>query len=237
MNPLTIKWRWLPAIVGVILGVAAFIPDITPEPISHVLVPVVSSGFGWGAVALVTALFACSLKSAVTAGIGTLVLATVTYYCLILFVSQRWHQNATMTLNGHAASLAGLMSVLRSLAFWLCGSICGGSLMGWLAHQLRHGSIRRGTVGLGVIFGLLGGQGLYTFFNMTFIWVGPIDSFAWHQMRTASVQLLLATATLVVAIRLRNRPVNWAILAATAMVSVVVSATLWYVIQSVTLTM
>jgi hypothetical protein len=116
---------------GTCLGVAAFAVDFVSESVARFIVPIASSGSGWGAAALMVALAAHSRRPALR-GIVFLTTATLAYYTLILVVSQRWYHP-----DGGSGPSNGSASLVRSLACWLLGSLCGGVTMGFLADRIR----------------------------------------------------------------------------------------------------
>lgn len=222
---------------GVALGTAAFSADLVPEAVGRFLVPVFSSGFAWGVVALAVSFFAATLTSALVAGVGTLVLATLIYYGLIVSLSQRWYHGSNGSGPEGAASLGGLSSVIHASTFWLVGSLFGGLVLGCVAYVVRVGSTPNASIALGVAFGLLTGEAAYAVFHAAFIWVGPVDSFVWARIGSAAVQFLLATATVLVTVRLRRRLVSLRVLLLTAAGSTVASVAIWHLIESVRTTL
>lgn len=219
-----------PVLAGVALGMAAFTVDLVPEAVGRFLVPAFSSGFAWAVVTLAVSYYAATLRSALVAGIGTLAVATVTYYGLIASLSRQW-------LSGLAPPPDGLGSIMRASAFWLAGSLFGGLVLGYLAHVFRTGTTRNAGIALGVAFGLLAGEAAYTVLYMAFVWVGPIDSFVWTRLGTAAVQLLLAAVAALVALRLRRPPVSLRVFLMAAAVSMVASIASWHLIELVRMTL
>ncbi|MCX4469926.1 hypothetical protein OOK41_06345 [Micromonospora sp. NBC_01655] len=221
-----------PVLAGVALGMAAFAVDLVPEAVGRFLVPAFSSGFAWGVVALAVSCYAPTLRSALVAGVGTLALATLTYYGLVASLSRQW-----LSGSGPTPSPDGLSSVTRASAFWLAGALSGGLVLGCLAHVVRVGTARNASIALGVAFGLLTSEAAYAIFHVIFIWVGPVDSFVWARLGAAAVQLLLAAAVAFFALRLRRPPVSLWVFLVTATVSTAVSAASWHLIESVRMTL
>lgn len=210
---------------GACLGLAAFGMDFASAPIAIFVVPIVSSGSGWGTAALIAALSAHGRRSAVLRAILLLTTATLTYYAMILVVGQRWYHP-----EGGGDSLGGLASVSASLVFWLLGSLCGGLVLGFLADLIRRGSFRGTPVAAAVTFALLGGEGGYAFFHTAFIWVGPIDSFIRDRLLSALVQVTLAAAVAALALRSRQSAVSWGTFVAALAVSSAASIAVWHVL-------
>ncbi|MEU7613144.1 DUF6518 family protein [Micromonospora sp. NPDC049204] len=219
-----------PVLAGIAMGMVAFIADLVPETVGRFLVPAFSSGFAWGIVALVVSYYAPTLRSALVAGVGTLALATLTYYGLIASLGRQW-------LSGSAPPPDGLGSVVRASAFWVAGSLFGGLVLGYLAHVFRAGTTRNAGIALGVALGLLAGEAAYTVLRIAFVWVGPMDSFVWTRLGTAAVQLLLAAVAALVAIRLRRPPVSRRVFLMAVAVSTVASIANWHLIESVRMTL
>ncbi|MEU7997843.1 hypothetical protein AB0B83_21250, partial [Micromonospora sp. NPDC049060] len=113
----------------------------------------------------------------------------------------------------------------------------GGSVLGYLAHVFRTGTTRNAGVALGVALGLLVGEAAYTVLYIAFAWVGPMDSFVWTRLGTAAVQLLLAAAAALVALRLRRPPISLRVFLMAAAVSTVASIASWHFIESVRMTL
>ncbi|TDB72472.1 DUF6518 family protein [Micromonospora sp. KC723] len=219
-----------PVLAGVALGMAAFTADLVPEAVGRLLVPAFSSGFAWAAVALAVSYYAATLRSALVAGVGTLALATLTYYSLVASLSRQW-------LSGSAPPPDGLGSTMRASAFWLAGSLLGGLVLGYFAHVLRTGTTRNAGMALGVALGLLAGEAAYTLLYIAFVWLGPMDSFVWTRLGAATVQLLLAAAAALVALRLRRPPVSLRVFLMAAAVATVASIASWHLIESVRMTL
>ncbi|MBQ1072115.1 hypothetical protein KBX06_02880 [Micromonospora sp. C31] len=195
---------------------AAFTADLVPEAVGRFLVPAFSSGFGWAVVALAVGYYAPTCRSALVTGVGTLALATLTYYGLVAWLSRQW-------LSGSAPPPDGLGSIMRASAFWLVGSLFGGLVLGYLAHVFRAGTTRNAGTALGVALGLLAGEAAYTVLYIAFVWVGPMDSFVWTRLGSAAVQLLLAAAGTLVALRLCRPQVSLRAFLMAAAVSAVAS--------------
>ncbi|WP_213452251.1 hypothetical protein [Rhizomonospora bruguierae] len=207
---------------------AAVVPDLFPNSATELLLPVVSSGFAWGLVALLAAMLANERVSAIRFAIGALSLATVTYYTLIVFLSRRWYHKPDALTGGE--SWYGLLSVIRSAVFWVAASGCAGLMMGVLADIMRRGSARNSTVATGVAFGLLAGQGTYGLFHIAVLWAGPFDAFAVDQLRSALIQMLFVGGAFALVLWNRERTVSWPALALSLMLSTMASATIWHAI-------
>ncbi|WP_320066551.1 DUF6518 family protein [Micromonospora sp. RTGN7] len=221
-----------PVFAGVALGMAAFTADLVPEAVGRFLVPAFSSGFAWGVVALAVSYYAPTLRSAFVAGVGTLALATLTYYGLVASLSRQW-----LSDSGPALPPDGLYSVTRASVFWLAGALFGGLILGCLAHVVRVGAVRDASIALGVAFGLLAGEAAYAIFYVVIIWVGPVDSFVWARLGAAAVQLLLAAVVACFALRLRRLPLSLWLFLMTATVSTAASAASWHLVESVRMTL
>lgn len=226
-----------PVLAGVALGVAAFSVDLAPEVVGRFLVPAFSSEFAWGVVALAVSYFAATFRSALVAGVGTLVLATLIYYGLVVSLSRRWYHGSSSSGPEEVVSLDGLTSVARASAFWLVGALIGGLVLGCLASVVRVGSARNAGVALGAAFGLLTGEAAYAIFHALFIWVGPVDSFVCARIGSAAVQFLLAVVAALVALRLRRRLVALWVLLMAAAVSVTANVAIWHLIELVRTTL
>ncbi|MFI0792498.1 hypothetical protein ACH4OY_07350 [Micromonospora rubida] len=226
-----------PVLAGLALGVTAFSVDLAPEAVGRFLVPVVSSGFAWGVVALAVSYFAATRRSALVAGVGTLVLATLIYYGLVVSLSRRWHHEFGSSGPEGPVSLDGLISVARASAFWLLGALFGGLVLGCLANAVRVGSARNASIALGVAFGLLTGEAAYAIFHVLFIWVGPVESFVRARVGSAAVQFVLAAAAALMAFRRRRQLVSLWVLLMAAAVSTVANVAIWHLIELVRTTL
>jgi Family of unknown function (DUF6518) len=221
-----------PLLLGIGLGVAAFLPDLLAEDAAQLLTPVVSSGFGWGMAALFIGFFARRTQSAALAGVSTLVLATVTYHFLTVVTSPRWDLHPADIEGGETGVSDVLASVTPALVLWLAVSLCGGAVMGLLGHTITRGKAHQASIAAGVAFGLLAGEGTYTLFHTVFIWVGPIDSFIWNKVLSATMQLLLAALATVLALSSRRPTRSWSTFLIAATASAAASTVLWHLIQS-----
>ena len=184
---------------------------------------VFSSAAGWGGAAFVVASFAQRPWAAVRIAAGVLVLATVTYYLVIIVVTQRWQAGDD--------AWSGLRSVARATGFWLLGSVAGGLIVGRLAHLAAHGRVRFRSVALGVTLGLLSSQGCWEFVFLLRWWQGPLDGYGWRGMELAAVEV--AVAVLVVALlRRRGRPVSWPWLLGGLGLSLPAAVAVWSVVDA-----
>ncbi len=222
----------LPLLLGVGLGAAAFAADLLPREAAQVVTPLVSSGFSWGLAALVAGLRTRERGLAVKAGVVTLVTATFAYYCLSLVTSPRWDLAPEDVENGQTGAPAVLASIAPALVLWLAFALCGGVVMGLLAHVIAHGSARQASLAAGVAFGLLAGEGAYTLLHMVLVWAAPIDAFAWGRILAGSEQLLLAASatTLIVVCRKKGR--SWPEFFIAATVSATVGVFFWHAVKS-----
>jgi len=161
----------------------------------------------------------------------TLAIATVTYYSLVLFVSQRWHVDPS-NLEPGAASSAGMLSVGRSFVFWTVGGLIGGGFMGWLGWAIRDAPIRLASGGLGVSFALLIGEGVFTLIHVRSIYQGPLDSFDLSKLIPSLIQIVLGTLSVGFAASLRRQPMSWRISGGIGAASIVASVLLWYALSA-----
>jgi hypothetical protein len=221
------KPELMSVLVGASLGVASFSADLLPEPTSELVAAVVSSAFGWGLTALVASSFSRTRGSSIFAGIAVLVSAAITYYGLILFVSQRWQLGVEELQNGSSLLPMGLGSVARAAGFWLSGAIIGGVLIGWLAHTIQIGVQKQISIGIGLTLGILLAEASYAVIFAAFIWVKPLDGSAWRHLISALLQFFLAAVALSIVIRRRERPISWPALLLALSVSMPLGAIVW----------
>ncbi|WP_212816848.1 hypothetical protein [Polymorphospora rubra] len=226
------------ALAGVTLGAAAFVADEVPPAVAQFVTPLVSSGSAWGLVALVIGYVAWTYRSAAVVAVGVLALSTVTYYALILVVSQRWNAGVQpWEVDSAAVSLSGLASVARAMTFWLVASVGAGVFMGWLGQAVRRGTTRLQSIASGIAMGFLPGEGTYAIFQIVVLWGGPVDSFHWSRLLSAVVQVTLAVVVVSVLLWLRRRSISWWVFVVTAAASVVAGTTLWHLVASVRMVM
>ncbi|GGM05541.1 hypothetical protein GCM10007977_003330 [Dactylosporangium sucinum] len=149
---------WALAAAG--LGLLAFLADYLDGAARAVAVAVTSSGFAWGLAAFLAGWSATARRAAVVRATGTLVVATLVYYLLVVFVSRRW---SGFTLeDGSSADAYGLRSVALMTGVWLAGSLVAGPLLGLLGHAVRTGPPRWAAGAAGVACGLLSAEGWAT---------------------------------------------------------------------------
>jgi len=222
----------LPAALGAGLGLAAYIPDMLEESAAPYATPFFSSGFAWGFIALLAGYMTRRQKISITVGGATLAIAVITYYCLILFVSQRWYINPSDTEDGLASS-AGLLSVGRSIGFWVVGAIIGGGIMGWLGCATRHAPAWQGSVLLGVTLGLLTGEGVFTLIYVRSIWLGPLDAFDLSKLVPSLAQIVFGLGAVAFMASLRKQPIARLAVSAAGTASVVANVLLWYAVLSI----
>ncbi|ROO63334.1 hypothetical protein EDC02_5356 [Micromonospora sp. Llam0] len=218
--PLTV-----PLLAGGGLGTATFLVDLIPEFLAFFITPVVSSAAAWGAVALLVAMRTETRSFATLFGVATLCSSTATYYLLILVLSQRWKLGAET--ENFTLSHSGILSVVAANGFWLLLSIFAGATLGVLAHAIRSGPPARSAALTGITTGMLATEGTYTIIHVSFIWVGPLDSFTWARIQTASMQLLLAGLVLALIVTTRKLHHTWAVLLTSFIASISVGIALW----------
>lgn len=224
------QWLLSPA-AGISFGVAAYGSDLLSDPANRFITPVVSSGFGWGVAAFAVAYVAPTARSAVVGAISALAFAASTYYGLVVLFSDRWrHQDSASDLGWEQAE--SLFPVARAAGFWLVGALLGGMALGVLAHITRTGSTRTAGVACGLAFGMLAGEASYTIFHAFFIWVGPMSSFTWDRLQSASMQLAFALFFAIAVLRLRRAALLPTFLPV-ATASTLAGIAIWHVIQTV----
>ncbi|WP_432984307.1 hypothetical protein [Dactylosporangium sp. CA-233914] len=143
--------RWVLGI-GAVLGLTAFGADYLDGWVQAAL----SSAAVWGSGALVAGRRAETRRQGAVAGAGALVVATLVYYLLIVFVSRRWQ--GQFLEDGSSGDMNGLLSIARATGFWLAGSVVGGAVLGLLGRLIAEGS----AIAAGVAWALLAGQGIAT---------------------------------------------------------------------------
>lgn len=160
---------WMVVVLaGTALGTLAFISDELPYVAREFSAYLVGGGFTWGLGAMIVGYCLHQRRRAMASAVALLLVATLTYYGLILFVSRRW-SGGTLD-DGSSADSQGLASLGRALVFWLLVSLAAGILMGLLGWFARHGTARARSVAAGVAFGLLAGQGIYFLAITTPFW-------------------------------------------------------------------
>ncbi|MEV4629925.1 DUF6518 family protein [Micromonospora sp. NPDC049523] len=143
--------------VAVLLGLLAFVADSVEGVVGQVMVALVSSAFAWGSAAFLTGRFAASPRRAAATATGVLVLATLLYYLLVVFVSRRW--SGAYLDDGTSADLQGLRSIAIMTALWLIGAVVAGPTLGLLGYLVRVGGVKRAALAAGVTTGFLSGEG------------------------------------------------------------------------------
>ncbi|MET8462867.1 DUF6518 family protein [Micromonospora zamorensis] len=221
-------------LAGVVTGVAAFAADFAPDPAGRILLAIASSGFSWGLVAFIVGYFAPARRVAATASVGALALAVITYYVLILLLSDRWRQPLG---SSSVSKLDEFSPVMRAAAFWMLGALLGGLILGCLAQLARAGCPRNSGIAFGVAFGLLAGEAIYTIFYFAFVWVGPLDSFVWARLQPAVLQLLLAAAATSVALWFRRGTLFFPAAIAAGAISTTASVAIWHLVQTARVTL
>jgi hypothetical protein len=161
---------------------------------------------------------------------ATLLLATATYYCLIVLVGGRWKLGETE--DGSPTGFAGLPSVGRALGFWIAASVCAGLLLGWLGHAMANEERRRRSIAAGAVMGLLVGEGGYVLFHSAFIWIGPFDGFIVERIFAGIASIVLGVAIVAVLLLWSRRPVAWSLFVLVGAISICLSIGLWHLVQS-----
>ncbi|MEV6343822.1 hypothetical protein [Actinoplanes sp. NPDC051851] len=217
-------------VAGCAVGAAAFGVDYASGLSAKILTAATSSGFAWGLMALLAG-YANARRAviAASAGAGSLLAATGTYYTLILFVSQRWRVGTTES--GSSGAMDGLMSVARTASFWVVGSLLAGVVFGLLGRLIRHASPRRSAVLIGGLFALLSAQGWN---NLAFhrIWL-TMDEFGVGVLVYAVSIVVFSALAAALLITLTN---GWRHLVLTAAVAIAGSAVcmlLWQVAERI----
>ncbi|WP_433616174.1 hypothetical protein ACQP2P_13910 [Dactylosporangium sp. CA-139114] len=147
----------LVGVVGAVLGLLAFGADAVGGMAGQVLVALTSSGFSWGLAAFLVGRFAAVRRQAIARAAVLLVVATLVYYALIVFVSRRW--SGGYLEDGSPADMMGLLSVAKMTALWLFGSLVAGPVLGLLGHAVRSERTDAAALAAGVACGALSGEG------------------------------------------------------------------------------
>ena len=221
---------WRPVLVaGGGLGLFAFVGDELPGVAGVVILTLTSTGFAWGAAALLAGYAAARRAVAPVSATAVLLVATVVYYGLILAHGRRWRFG--MLDDGSSAAMMGLASIGRNTAFWLAASVAAGITLGYLGSVVRHGTRTRASLAAGVALGLLAGQGLE--FLLVFRAWDALDGFFLARVLSAGVSVLLAIAG--VAVLLAHRPAvkSWPVFAATSTAACLAGVLLWSQIESI----
>ncbi|WP_433203035.1 DUF6518 family protein [Dactylosporangium sp. CS-047395] len=194
-----------PLTAGVALGIASFCADLAQGTLRTVLQFGASTGFAWGCAAFVAALPAHTRRGAAAAAVIVLCTATGCYYWL--------------NLPG-----GGLEPLLKAFLYWMLLSIAGGTLLGVLAHAVRHASPKRAAIAAGIACGLLAGAGL------------AIVAIPGQRFGGAGEAVLQALAGITVAtwsFARRQGPRTWPAYAAAALLACTAGALAWAAIESV----
>lgn len=181
--------RWLLAYIllsGTSLGYLAYLSDLITGIPGAVLIALTSSGFAWGIATFAAGYWSSNLRAASFGGIMILSLATLVYYACVVVLSQRWRGGVLD--DGTPADAIGLQSVLRASVFWLLGSLVAGPLFGMLGWVIARGRDKWRPMALGLLFGLLSGQGLDTL-----VFVG-----SWHRLDRFGIGIALGATLIVV---------------------------------------
>jgi hypothetical protein len=218
---------WIILAPAAILGIAAFLSDAVPGIVGSVLLTLSSSSFAWGLTALLAGFSRRSKKAAIVASMATLLIATATYYILVLGVSQRWRGGYLD--DGGSADRMGLLSVERASIFWVVLSLGGGALLGLIAWRLRTGSNRESSMLVGLVFGLFSAQGLHTLFFQT-VWLA-MDSFGRHLLASAVSTITLAALAAAYLVKRRNLGTHLRTVLMSAVLCSALGLTAWRLIE------
>ncbi|WP_433043489.1 DUF6518 family protein [Dactylosporangium sp. CS-033363] len=194
-----------PLTAGVALGIASFCADLAEGTLRTVLQFGASTGFAWGCAAFVAALPARTRRGALAAAVIVLCTATGCYYWL--------------NLPGGA-----FRALLQAFSYWLLLSIAGGSLLGVLAHAVRHDGPRRAAIAAGVACGLLAGAGIA-------IVVIPGQRFG--GAGEAVLQAVAGVAVATWSFARRRGPRAWPVYGTAALLACTAGALAWALIESV----
>jgi hypothetical protein len=180
-------WRFLVLVTSGSFGVGifAFAADMLEGLVGAIAMALTSSGFAWGLIAYVIGYCAPSRVTAVAGSTMVLLLGTLTYYALVLWVSQRWRGGVLD--DGSPADAAGIASVGRAIAYWVAASLLIGPLCGVVADLTRRGTNLQGSITAGMVFGALSAHGWYLL-----LFVG-----AWRIMDTSGMGLLFSAGTMI----------------------------------------
>ena len=130
--------------IGVVLGAGALLADVADGAIGQVLYALFSTAVFWGGAAVLAGAGAGSARRAALAGVAVLLVATVLYYGLILWLGLR--------------EAAGTASVVRAALIWAVVSVVFGAVGGFLGWLSRRGDRRTRSYALGMVCGALASQ-------------------------------------------------------------------------------
>lgn len=190
-------------LVGALLGALAVLIDEVPVERARLFLAFVSTGLSWGAAAI---MLGAASRERVVAGVAGLVVlgaAVGTYYLLN-------HQMGLRDTTGQA--------LLRAGQLWGLAALIGGPVLGSLGWSMRFGNRQEGSIALGVLCGLLLGQGLR--------WA-IVYGLSPHPVLTPA--LLLPLIIFAIGVRGRSMPYALGGLA----VSAIASAGVWTVLESI----
>ena len=208
------RYRHLPIVAGVALGVASFCADLVGGLPGAVLQWAASTGFAWGCLALVVAFAARTRSAAIGAAMAVLGLATVCYYGLNL-AGDRWRA-------------AGLGPVLTALAYWLLLSVLSGAVLGVLAHTVRTDPTPRASAAAGLACGLLAGAGIAVVVTLV---ARGVDERA--RVVEGALQAMAGIAVATWMFGRRRGPRSWVAYATSALVACTAAALAWSAVESV----
>ncbi|MFF0721953.1 MULTISPECIES: hypothetical protein [unclassified Micromonospora] len=221
---------WVPVVgAGGALGLFAFVGDELPGVWGLVILTLASSGFAWGMAALLAGYASTRHEVAPVNATVLLLLATVTYYGLILIAGRRWHLG--QLADGSSAAASGLASVGRHTALWVVASVAAGVVLGCLGSIIRRGARLPASVAAGVALGLLAGQGLHDV--LTFRAWGALDAFFLGRLIAAGMGVSLATVG-VTLLFVRSRAArSWPVFVGTSLLISTAGVLLWSQIESI----
>ncbi|WP_146605733.1 hypothetical protein [Micromonospora craterilacus] len=211
------------------MGLFAFVGDEVPGVVGEVILTLTSTGFAWGAAALLAGYASAHRRAALVNATAVLVLATVVYYGLILADGRRWRFGALE--DGSSSAALGLASVGRATAFWLVASVAAGVSLGLLGSHIRHGTRIPASIAAGAALGLLAGEGLQ--FLMIFRAWDALDGFYLGRVVSAGVSVILATLGATAGLGHRRAEKSWPIFLATAVAAGAAGVLLWSQIAAI----
>ncbi|MEV6812159.1 DUF6518 family protein [Micromonospora sp. NPDC051296] len=219
---------WRPVLVaGGALGLFAFVGDELPGTVGQVILTLTSTGFAWGAAALLAGYASAHRRAALVNATAVLVLATVAYYGLILVDGRRWRFGELED----GSSFAALASVGRATAFWLVASVVAGVSLGLLGSFIRRGTRIQASIAAGAALGLLAGEGLH-FLTIFRAW-DALEGFYLGRVISAGVSVMLATLGAAVVLGHRRAEKSWPIFVATSVVAGATGLLLWSQIDAI----
>ncbi|WP_434742724.1 hypothetical protein [Micromonospora sp. SH-82] len=219
------------------LGLLSFFSEIASPPMRDLLASTISAGSAWALTAFVVSILFAKWMRCVSSAIASLVVATVTYYFLIVASGTRSGGYA-LPREGEPAARLGLLAQLESMAtgilLWIGLSIVAGLAVGSLGYVVGSKKEKFAAVAAGLTVGILAGPAVYPLTPLAFYGVAAQGA---TSIAGGLIILLASFIVPTLALAAKRRNPRWTYFAASICLAFAAALGVWHLVEQVRITL